>query len=183
MNNTNLTPSDTCYRLIKHFEELRLEAYLCPANKLTIGYGHVIMPSWDSLRFSNCTQPILKRLKAECESQHRVTREAKEVLVITTMTADLLLLEDARQVSLFLGSVTQTPLNQNQFDALCSLVFNIGQANYATSTLKKDIAKGDFKHAASEFDRWIYRTVKGKKVRTQGLVNRRADERKLFEAL
>lgn len=26
--------------LIKHFEGLRLESYLCPAGKLTIGYGH-----------------------------------------------------------------------------------------------------------------------------------------------
>ena len=28
-----------CIELIKHFESLELETYLCPASKLTIGYG------------------------------------------------------------------------------------------------------------------------------------------------
>lgn len=31
--------------LIKKFEGLRLETYLCDANKKTIGYGHVILPN------------------------------------------------------------------------------------------------------------------------------------------
>lgn len=30
--------------LIKHHEGFRPRAYLCPAGKLTIGYGHVILP-------------------------------------------------------------------------------------------------------------------------------------------
>jgi lysozyme len=30
--------------IIKHYEGLRLKAYLCPAGKLTVGYGHVILP-------------------------------------------------------------------------------------------------------------------------------------------
>ena len=29
-----------CFALIREFEGLRLKAYLCPAGKLTIGYGH-----------------------------------------------------------------------------------------------------------------------------------------------
>jgi lysozyme len=32
--------SDNAIELIKDFESLRLEAYLCPANVWTIGYGH-----------------------------------------------------------------------------------------------------------------------------------------------
>lgn len=35
-----LRASPACYDLIKHCEELRLEAYLCPAGVWTIGYGH-----------------------------------------------------------------------------------------------------------------------------------------------
>ncbi|RDY30417.1 glycoside hydrolase family protein [Lachnotalea glycerini] len=34
------TTSETGIELIKRFEGCRLKAYLCPANKLTIGYGH-----------------------------------------------------------------------------------------------------------------------------------------------
>jgi lysozyme len=30
--------------LIKQFESLQLKPYICPAGKLTIGYGHVIIP-------------------------------------------------------------------------------------------------------------------------------------------
>lgn len=33
---------DKAKELIKRFEGLRLKAYICPAGKLTIGYGHVI---------------------------------------------------------------------------------------------------------------------------------------------
>ncbi len=32
--------SEACYDLIRKSEGLRLKAYLCPAGKLTIGYGH-----------------------------------------------------------------------------------------------------------------------------------------------
>ena len=32
--------SDTCINAIKGFEALELKAYKCPANVLTIGYGH-----------------------------------------------------------------------------------------------------------------------------------------------
>ncbi len=35
-----LTISEVGLDLIKSFEGLKLEAYLCPANVLTIGYGH-----------------------------------------------------------------------------------------------------------------------------------------------
>jgi len=31
--------------LIKSFESIRLTPYLCPKGKLTIGYGHVILPN------------------------------------------------------------------------------------------------------------------------------------------
>ncbi len=36
------TPSPKVVELIKHFEGFRAEAYLCPAGKWTIGYGHTL---------------------------------------------------------------------------------------------------------------------------------------------
>lgn len=68
-------------------------------------------------------------------------------------------------------------LNQNQFDALVSLTYNIGTGAFASSTLLKKLNAGDYKGAAAQFDVW--NKAGGK--RMQGLVNRRSTERKLFE--
>ena len=40
MKATNLKPSGACRALIRQFEDLRLEAYRCPAGVPTIGIGH-----------------------------------------------------------------------------------------------------------------------------------------------
>lgn len=175
-----LKPSPACLELISRFEGLRLTAYLCPANKVTIGVGHVILPKFDWHRFRQCDASRLARLIAECQAARRMTLEAQTVLKIDEDTARLLLQQDAEQVGRFLNSVTPVALNQNQFDALVSLVFNIGQGNYATSTLRKNLHAGDFAGAAAEFDRWVKATVKGEKVTLPGLVSRRAAERALF---
>lgn len=47
------------------------------------------------------------------------------------------------------------PLNQNQFDALVSFVFNIGVTAFNTSTMKKLINLGKIKEATAQFDRWV----------------------------
>src|ERR1700675_1072619 len=46
------------------------------------------------------------------------------------------------------------PLNQNQFDALVSLCFNIGQGNFGNSTLVKDLNQGHYDQAAEQFLVW-----------------------------
>lgn len=38
--NEPMAPSPNCVALAKQFEGCRLEQYLCPAGKVTIGYGH-----------------------------------------------------------------------------------------------------------------------------------------------
>ncbi len=44
-----MQPSIYCIEMIKNFESLRLEAYICPAGKTTIGYGHLIAP-WENYK-------------------------------------------------------------------------------------------------------------------------------------
>jgi len=163
--------------LVKQFEGCRLQAYLCPANKLTIGYGHVLHPK-DYALFN---VPM-----ARMGDIIRFNTAGKKITIplhITQAQADNLLARDTAQVALFLASATQTPLTQHQFDALCSLIFNIGQGNYAQSTLRKLIDKPDFTAAAAEFDKWVYATVDGRKTKLAGLVKRRAAERQLFEGV
>ena len=68
------------------------------------------------------------------------------------------------------------PLNQNQFDALVSLVFNIGSGAFLHSTLLKKLNAGDFISAAPEFLRWD----KSANHTLPGLTARRRAEHDLF---
>jgi lysozyme len=45
-------------------------------------------------------------------------------------------------------------LGQEQVDALCSFIFNVGIGAFRRSTMLKYINKGMMKEAAAEFDRW-----------------------------
>lgn len=74
-------------------------------------------------------------------------------------------------------AVVRVPLGENQLDALTSFVFNLGVRKLIQSTLLKKINIGDFQGAAGEFDKWVF--AAGKKL--NGLIARRAAERKLFE--
>ncbi len=46
------------------------------------------------------------------------------------------------------------PLTQNQFDALVSLIYNIGEGNFASSTLLKMLNAGNYRGAADQFLVW-----------------------------
>jgi lysozyme len=182
MNTNNPTTVTTaCTGLIKASEDLYLGAYMCPSNLLTIGWGHVLVPKWDAKLFRNVSAESLARIKTDCQRRQVISAEAKALLRINPDQAAYLLDRDIAQTALFLRSVTPVPLNQNQFDALVSFIFNVGQGNYATSTLRKLLHAGDYEGAAAEFERWIYGTVDGKKVKLPGLITRRAAERALFE--
>lgn len=67
-------------------------------------------------------------------------------------------------------------LTQSMFDALCSLIYNIGGGNFANSTLKKCLNQKEYKKAVDEFSKWIYA---GGEV-LNGLVKRRKSEAELF---
>jgi lysozyme len=70
----------------------------------------------------------------------------------------------------------KAPINQNQFDALVSFVYNVGAGNFAKSTLLKKLNKADYQGAGDEFLRW---NRGGGKV-LNGLIRRRDAERSLF---
>lgn len=91
----------------------------------------------------------------------------------TYMRHDLKIFERA------VNSSVTVPLKQNQFDALVSLTYNIGVGAFKNSTLIKKLNLGDYKEAANQFDVWV--NAGGK--RLQGLVNRRAIEKKIFLSL
>lgn len=69
-------------------------------------------------------------------------------------------------------------LNQNQFDALVSLCFNIGQGNFAGSTLVHMLNQSDYPHAADQFLVWNHTNGQV----NPGLTRRRIAEHDLFLA-
>ena len=75
-------------------------------------------------------------------------------------------------------AVVKVPLSENQLDALASFVFNLGARKLIQSTLLKKLHAGDYSGAAAEFDKWVF----AGKVKLNGLIKRRAKERKLFES-
>jgi lysozyme len=104
------------------------------------------------------------------------TRNVEMDDVITLERAEALLREDLSEAELCVERQVYYGLAPHQFDALVSLVFNIGINAFKKSTLLKKLDKMDILGAADEFLRW--NKVKGKV--SKGLTNRRKIERDVF---
>lgn len=84
-----------------------------------------------------------------------------------------------REIAKFENAVTKSvtvDINQNEFDALVSLAYNIGVAGFQRSSILRRLNKGDRKGAAQAFHMW---NQGGGRV-LPGLVSRRAREAALF---
>ena len=96
--------------------------------------------------------------------------------VITEMEGERFLRQDLAHAEAVVNS-QRVDLTQNQFDALVSLVFNIGSGNFTRSTLLRKVkVNANDPTIAYEFSRWKYG---GGKV-LPGLVKRRKDETDLY---
>ncbi len=110
------------------------------------------------------------------------TATAKKGMVITEEQAEALLKIDMRWVKDAIVDYVNVPLSQPQYDALCSFIFNLGAANFRSSTLLRKLNAGDYRGAADEFPRWNKQRNRstGKLEVLRGLTRRRAHERELF---
>jgi len=77
----------------------------------------------------------------------------------------------------YINNYVHVPLNQQQFDALCSWVYNLGPANLKKSTLLRKLNNGEYEETSNQIKRW---NKAGGKV-LEGLVRRREAEALLFE--
>ena len=84
--------------------------------------------------------------------------------------------DDVRSAVAAVNKAVPGVVSQNQFDAMVSLAFNIGNSAFAQSTLVRKLNAGDGVGAANEFPRWD--KDNGKVV--PGLSRRRRAERLLF---
>jgi lysozyme len=82
----------------------------------------------------------------------------------------------------WLASKVSITLGVNQTAAIMSLLYNIGRAGFANSTVLRRLNMGDFSGAADAFLMWDKVTMpSGEKVESTGLLNRRKREVKLFK--
>ena len=95
----------------------------------------------------------------------------------TQAQADTRLAEDVGKFMAGVRSAVKVPALDREIGAMTSLAYNIGLGAFSGSTLVRKFNAGDKAGAAAEFPRW---NRAGGRV-MQGLVNRRADERAVFE--
>ena len=108
------------------------------------------------------------------------TSSARHGMSVTEGDAERLLREDVRPLETVLADTVRAPLNQNEHDALVSLIFNIGEENWRKSTVLRKLNAGDKLAAAQAFEMWTKARVNGELVALDGLMRRRAAEKSLF---
>lgn len=108
------------------------------------------------------------------------TRGVTKGMTITKEEAEKRLTERLKEFEGYVDEYVKAKLTQNQYDALVSLVYNIGPVNFRDSTLLKKLNATDYAGAADEFLRWNKAGVRGKLREIEGLTNRRKKERELF---
>ena len=96
--------------------------------------------------------------------------------IISEEQAENLLRIDLNRFEVGVANSVTASINQNQFDALVSLSFNIGLGAFKSSTLLKVLNAGQYIEAASQFLRWN----KGGGRVLPGLTRRREAESQLF---
>ncbi len=137
--------------LIKSFEGFRSKPYLCSANVPTVGYGSTYYPNGKKVTLND--QPIT---------------EEYAVQLLSTML-------DTYEKAV--DSYCRDDINQDQFDALVSFVYNLGNGSLKSSTLLKKLnVNPNDPTIRDEFMKWV--NGGGKKL--PGLVRRREAEANLY---
>lgn len=139
--------------LIKEFESFKSKPYLCPSNKATVGYGSTYYPDGK---------------KVTLQDKEITEEKAYEILEYIAN----------KDFGANINKVVKVPLSQNQFDALVSFAYNIGNANFNSSTLLRWLNQENYKEASMQLLRWD----KAKGIVLNGLTKRRKAEKALFES-
>ena len=105
------------------------------------------------------------------------TKGVTEDMEITQEEAETLLQEEMHEYEGYINDMVKVPLEQHQFDAMVSWVFNLGSGNLSSSTLLRVLNEGKYEDVPEQILRW---NKAGGKV-LDGLVRRRTAESLLFE--
>ena len=111
---------------------------------------------------------------------HGHTLTAREGAEISESEAEALLLYDLIGASHAVNEFVFAPLNQNEFDALVSFVFNIGVRAFRGSPTLRRLNEGRPLEAAMAMELWRKADLEGERIVVDALVRRRAAEKALF---
>ncbi|MFA6280372.1 MAG: lysozyme [Bdellovibrionales bacterium] len=104
------------------------------------------------------------------------TRTTYPTMVIDEAEANRLLLEDLNVFERAVARLVKVPLEDNEFAALVSFVFNVGVAAFDGSTLLKLLNRGWYEQVPAQLNRWVH--CNGEEL--GGLARRRAAEGALW---
>lgn len=141
--------------LFREWEGVVPHVYLDSGGAPTIGIGHLLTPSE--------------------RSSGKLWLRGRPLDYHDGMSAEdceALLEQDLEPVQRCVNGAVKVPLTQNQFDALVSFAFNVGNDAFLNSTLLKRLNAGRLDEVPSELARW---NRDNKRV-VPGLVNRRNKE-------
>jgi len=105
------------------------------------------------------------------------TKGVTEDMEITKEEAESLLKEEMHEYEGYINDMVKVPLEQHQFDAMVSWVFNLGSGNLSSSTLLKKLNNSEYDEVPAQIKRW---NKAGGKV-LDGLIRRREAESLLFQ--
>ncbi len=145
--------------LLERWEGVRYRVYPDPGGAPTIDIGHA------QTRSERRSGMIIIEGR-EVEYAHGITLEQCRALLD----------QDLKPVVYSVNSLVGVVLTQNQFNALCSFVFNVGIEALALSTLLRLLNEGQFDAVPAQMRRWVYDAGEV----MQGLVNRREREVELW---
>lgn len=103
-------------------------------------------------------------------------RPGEDWVSISKEEALWLLGEDVDVAERAVSDLVRIPLEQNEFDALVLFVYNVGRTAFAKSATLKVINGGRKEDVPGMLKKWVYVTVEGVKMRSDGLENRRKAE-------
>jgi lysozyme len=108
------------------------------------------------------------------------TLTAREGAEIDERDAEALLLYDLIAIGHALNELIFAPVNQNQFDALASFVFNISVRGFRGSPTLRRLNEGRPLEAALAMELWRKSDLEGERIIVDSLVRRRSEEKALF---
>ena len=104
------------------------------------------------------------------------TKDVEPGMQITEQDAEEMLVEELNEYEGYVKNSVTAPINQDQFDALVSWVYNLGGGNLNASTMLKVLNAGQYEEVPAQMMRW---NKAGGKV-LEGLTRRRQAEANLF---
>ena len=146
--------------------------WVTPTQEAAQGVSDVsLIRQWEGLRLEAYQDPV-----GVWTIGYGHTFTARAGMRITEAEAEELLWGDIQWVETAINRNVVVPLTQNQYDALASWVFNLGEPNLKKSTLLRKLNNADYKGAAQEFLRW--NKMNGETL--DGLTRRRESEYTLW---